>query len=234
MVVILEPYFKTKYGTLYCGDALKIIDNLNVKVDAVITDPPYGSKVFGWDGVDVEFHICFLNKVINVMKEGAPIFMFYPPMRLHEILPEFTKLFKLRNIVVWHHPNIYAYGKVYGTDRFKSTWEAILYGIKGDRPKAINANTCLYRNYGKSFDVIIMPAPNKPLHPAQKPEKLIEMLINCFTNPSDIVLDPFLGSGTTAIVAERLGRRWIGIEISKEFCDLCISRLKTGFSIDWW
>ena len=231
----LKPYFETSNGKLYCCDALELLKQLPT-VDAVITDPPYGSNAFTWDRATIELHIRFLEDVHDIMIDGAPIFMFYAPMHLHEILPHFVNLFRLRNIIVWHHPNIYAYGKTYGGDRFKSTWEAILYGIKGEKPRIADANKCLFNNYGRSFDVIVMPAPTKTLHPAQKPEKLIEMLVRCFTKRSDLVLDPFLGSGTTAVVAERLGRRWIGIEKDKRFCEIARERIlkSTSISRGWW
>lgn len=62
-------------------------------------------------------------------------------------------------------------------------------------------------------------------HPSQKPEKLIEQLILSSSRPNDLVLDPFLGSGTTAVVAERLGRRWIGIETNPNYVAIAEQRL---------
>lgn len=63
-------------------------------------------------------------------------------------------------------------------------------------------------------------------HPAIFPETLAKDHILSWSNPKDLVLDPFLGSGTTAVAAKELGRRCIGIEISKEYCDIAIKRLK--------
>jgi len=62
-------------------------------------------------------------------------------------------------------------------------------------------------------------------HPSQKPEKLIEHLILSSSRPGDLVLDPFLGSGTTAVVAERLERRWIGIEHNPDYIRIAEERL---------
>ena len=62
-------------------------------------------------------------------------------------------------------------------------------------------------------------------HPTQKPIKVINWLLE-FTDNIGIVLDPFMGSGTTAVACERLNRRWIGIEISKEYCDIAVDRIK--------
>ena len=63
-------------------------------------------------------------------------------------------------------------------------------------------------------------------HPAQYPEELIERIIKTGTNPGDIVLDPFMGSGTTAVVAKKLGRDFIGYETEEEFIKIAENRLK--------
>lgn len=63
-------------------------------------------------------------------------------------------------------------------------------------------------------------------HPSQKPEELIERIILSSSAPGDLVIDPFSGSGTTAVVAQRLGRNWIGIEKNKEYAQMARKRLK--------
>jgi site-specific DNA-methyltransferase (adenine-specific) len=67
--------------------------------------------------------------------------------------------------------------------------------------------------------------PENTDHPTQKPEKLLAKIILASTNPGDMVLDPFLGSGTTSVVAKKLGRRYLGIEVDEEFCCLAEKRL---------
>ncbi len=62
-------------------------------------------------------------------------------------------------------------------------------------------------------------------HPSQKPIDLIAKLVACASDPGDLVFDPFLGSGTTAVVAESLGRRWLGIEMNPAFVELTRQRL---------
>lgn len=63
-------------------------------------------------------------------------------------------------------------------------------------------------------------------HPTQKPEKLIERLILASSNEEDIVFDPFLGSGTTSVVAKKLNRHYCGVEINKEYCLIAEKRIK--------
>ena len=67
--------------------------------------------------------------------------------------------------------------------------------------------------------------PENTDHPTQKPEKLIAKLVLASSNPGDTVLDPFLGSGTTAVVAKKLGRRFVGIELDEDYCCLAEKRL---------
>ena len=62
-------------------------------------------------------------------------------------------------------------------------------------------------------------------HPAQYPEKLIERIVLAGTNKGDVVLDPFMGSGTTAVVAKKLGRKYIGYEIVPEYIEMSNTRL---------
>lgn len=68
--------------------------------------------------------------------------------------------------------------------------------------------------------------PENTDHPTQKPEKLLAKLILASTNPGDVVLDPFLGSGTTSVVAKKLGRRYVGIEQDETYCCYAEKRLE--------
>lgn len=70
--------------------------------------------------------------------------------------------------------------------------------------------------------------PENTQHPTQKPEKLIAKLILASSQENDFVLDPFLGSGTTAVVAEKLRRRWCGIDINPEYLCWALKRIKDG------
>lgn len=67
--------------------------------------------------------------------------------------------------------------------------------------------------------------PENTDHPTQKPEKLLAKIILASSNPGAVVLDPFLGSGTTSVVAKKLGRNYVGIELDETFCCLCEKRL---------
>ncbi len=80
-------------------------------------------------------------------------------------------------------------------------------------------------NFWDDISVPFWSMPENTDHPAQKPEKLIAKLILASSRPGDLVFDPFLGSGTTAAAAKKLGRHFAGIEISCEYCCLALKRI---------
>ncbi|MEM1310054.1 MAG: DNA methyltransferase [Cyanobacteria bacterium P01_H01_bin.153] len=80
-------------------------------------------------------------------------------------------------------------------------------------------------NLWTDISVPFWSMPENTDHPTQKPEKLIAKLILASSHSHDVVLDPFLGSGTTAVVAKKLGRHYIGIETNEEYCCLAMKRL---------
>jgi len=93
----------------------------------------------------------------------------------------------------------------------------------------------------KPKDVMDIPTTcngmgEKTPHPTQKPEELLRKLVMASSNPGDLVLDPFSGSGTTLVVAEQLGRRWLGCDTNAEYNQWAINRLENtgGRSVaDW-
>jgi site-specific DNA-methyltransferase (adenine-specific) len=93
----------------------------------------------------------------------------------------------------------------------------------------------------KPRDVIEIPTTcngmhEKTPHPTQKPEELLRKLILASSNAGDLVVDPFLGSGTTAVVAEQLGRQWKGCDISLEYCQWAAHRIELveQWSVEKW
>ena len=68
--------------------------------------------------------------------------------------------------------------------------------------------------------------PENTEHPTQKPEKLLAKIILASSKKDDIIFDPFLGSGTTAVTAKKLGRKYVGIELDKKFAALSLKRLE--------
>jgi len=83
----------------------------------------------------------------------------------------------------------------------------------------------------KPRDVIEIPTTcngmhEKTPHPTQKPEELLRKIVLASSNPGDLIIDPFLGSGTTTVVAEQLGRKWKGCDLSLEYCQWATKRIE--------
>lgn len=81
-------------------------------------------------------------------------------------------------------------------------------------------------NFWDDISIPYWSMPENTAHPTQKPEKLIAKLILASSNPGSIVLDPFLGSGTTSVTAKKLGRHYIGIEENEQYCVWTEKRLE--------
>ncbi|MGI6513952.1 MAG: DNA-methyltransferase [Syntrophomonadales bacterium] len=105
------------------------------------------------------------------------------------------------------------------------------YRVNGKPKDWTETNTGNYRDTCPSnfWDDITIPfwsMPENTAHPTQKPEKLIAKIMLASSNAGDIVFDPFLGSGTTSVVAKKLGRHYIGIEIDEQYCLWAEQRLE--------
>ena len=128
--------------------------------------------------------------------------------------------FELKNIIIWYKKKK-GMGDLYGN--FSPRYEMILFLTKG-RPLLKDTR---YSN------VILFDNGGNKNHPTEKPVGLIQILIKSFTDENKIVLDPFMGSGTTAKACYELNRRFIGFELDPEYCEIARKRLKqkviTGF-----
>ena len=94
-----------------------------------------------------------------------------------------------------------------------------------DTPDGKFRNTCP-SNFWDDISVPYWSMPENTAHPTQKPEKLLAKLILASSDPGDIVLDPFAGSGSTAVTAQKLGRRFVAIERSEQYCAWAQKRLE--------
>ncbi len=121
---------------------------------------------------------------------------------------------------------------VFNVDAVKLKRKVIAPYTHGDgQPKDwVRTNRGDYRlthpsNLWTDLTVPFWSMPENTAHPTQKPEKLIAKLVLASSNPGDIVFDPFLGSGTTSVVAKKLGRHYVGVELDETFCCLAEKRL---------
>lgn len=133
--------------------------------------------------------------------------------------------FTILNEILWHKsdatPNI-------SCSRFVADHENFIWARKGKK-HTFNYKLMKEENNGKQMRSIWTrgkTAGGKKIHPTQKPEWLLNRVVSATSNPGDVVLDPFIGSGTTAVVAKQLGRKYIGFEINKDYFDKAIARVR--------
>lgn len=105
----------------------------------------------------------------------------------------------------------------YKVDGKPKDWQETEYG---------NFRDTFPSNFWDDISIPYWSMPENTDHPTQKPEKLMAKIILASSNPGDMVLDPFVGSGTSAVVAKKLGRRYLGIECEREYCALAQKRLE--------
>ena len=201
------------------GDCLEVMKKLPDKcVDLVLTDPPYGvsyketGKTY-MVGDTVNLVPYFLPEIHRILKDDGAIYMFSSTTKLVDTLPVFNTYFKLHSLIIWDK----RIGRIpRHLTHYKLRYEPILYGSKG-----------LHRLNSYQDDVFQcdIPRGKKRVHPTQKPVEVCKYLIENSMKDETIILDPFLGSGTTAVAAKQLGRHFIGIEISEKYCEIARERL---------
>ena len=216
----MKPYYQDEWVTIYHGDCREILPTLG-KVDLVLTDPPYGVsyKKSGEEymiGDTVNLIPYFLPLARRVLKPDGAIYMFSSTTKLVDTLPVFNTYFKLHSIIIWDK----RIGQIpRQLSHYKLRYEPILYGSKG-----------LHRLNGYADDVFQcdIPRGKKRVHPTQKPIEIVEYIVGNSAKETSIVLDPFLGSGTTAVACIHLNRKCIGIEIEEKYCSIAAKRLSQG------
>ena len=224
-------------------------------VDLVLTSPPYNigkeyesKKEIGLYLSDMENKIsscirisdCIVVQVGNIINDGEvfPIdILLYPVFKNHG--------YRLRNRIIWK----FGHG-LHCKNRFSGRYETALWftkydrytfnldsvripskypnkkHFKGDKIGQISGNP-LGKNPSDVWDItnVKYNHPEKTDHPCQFPLDLVNRFILSLTNRGDTILDPFLGSGTTAVSARHLGRNFIGIEINPDYCKIAEDRL---------
>lgn len=196
-------YYRTNLGVLYCGDCLEILPLIpDNSVDLVLTDPPYG-----------------INADKMQMGKGTKHkwdkkYKWDNKIPKQEIF-EWIKLCK--NYLVW--------GGNYFIKYFEPTdnWE--VWDKKNDGRSFSEAEMALRKSEGKIRFIRLHSNQGEKFHPTQKPIELFKQCLIKYSNQGSLIVDPFLGSGTTGIVCELSNRRWIGIEISEKYCEIAKKRI---------
>lgn len=192
---------------------------------------------------DFEFHQKWINACKRVLKPDATIWISGTYHSIYACGFALQKAgFKILNDICWFKPN----ASPNMTCRyFTASHETLLWAIKDGNAKH-TFNYEIMKNGDWSEDFIKKPekqmrsvwaigtpkAYEKTFgkHPTQKPLELLRRIILASTNKGDVILDPFTGSSTTGIMALELGRKFIGIDLEKEYLDLSIKRLEQVLS----
>lgn len=247
----LKYYYEKDEFKLIQGDSFEILKKIKPQsVDMIFADPPYflsgdgitcsagkmvSVKKGEWDEkVDIKVKHLFNKKWIKlckrVLKDDGTIWISGTMHNIYSIgMALEEEGFKIINNITWKKlnppPNI-------SCRAFTHSTETILWAKK-DLKKSkhkFNYEVMKELNDGKQMRDVWETSLTKPSekkcgkHPTQKPIDLLEKIILSSTDENDLILDPFNGSGTTGIVANKLNRKYIGIEKEQEYLDLTIRR----------
>lgn len=221
-----------------CFDFLKTIENNSI--DLVITDPPYEiSKETGFIkmsemgvdklGISMDFGKwdknfknlpIIIEEFYRILKPNGTLIIFYDIWKITKLTKMLTDVkFKQLRFIEWIKTNpVPINSKI---NYLTNAREIAITCVKNGKP-----------TFNSEYDNGIYKHPifhnGKRIHPTQKPVKLFEELIEKHSDKNNVILDCFLGSGTTIIAAKNLKRRCIGCEIDKEYYNLIIKRLNDG------
>ena len=225
------------------GNALSVLQSFpSESIDCIVTSPPYnqslttqlkGQLLYKDDNDEIEY----LNFLFNVFRElyrvlksnGSFFYNFKSDTKNNIVKPAFENLIAIKGRflivgeIIWKYAgNFDSYRR-----RFPIDYEFVYHLAKENRFKFFDLNSKLTSVWSIKHVMFGSSEKNESsYHPCPFPVKLVEKCITHTTEKGDIVLDPFIGSGTTAVACKRLDRNFIGIEISPDYCKIAEERLK--------
>jgi site-specific DNA-methyltransferase (adenine-specific) len=232
-----KPYYDRDGITIFHGDALDIIPVLSRGIACVLTDPPYASgarteaakpgsgamlrgerwasKPIENDQMTTPGFIWLLRQIAldikPMLNDGAAFLSFIDWRQWPNLIGALeTANLRVNGMVVWDKQS---YGLGNG---FRVQHELICYASKGS-PRIINRGIP---------NVIQCVRDNNEDHPSPKPVALIQKLLQVVAETGDLVVDPFMGAGSTLRAARNLGLQAIGIEIEERYCEIAVRRLQ--------
>ncbi|MCR4284337.1 MAG: site-specific DNA-methyltransferase [Parcubacteria group bacterium] len=197
-----------------------------------------------WDKMTAPEYLSFTRKWIGasyrVLKNGGSLYISCTYHNIAEVIITLKQLdFRINNVITWQKTN----AMPNMTRRvYTHSTEFVIWAVKGkkwifnyDALKKLNPERQKDGSLKQMRDFWSLPLvqgkerlkgkDGRAMHPTQKPEEMLKRIIVASSNKGDLVLDPFLGSGTTAVVAKRLGRNWIGIEVSDKYVKMSERRI---------
>lgn len=181
----------------------------------------------GWDNLDYKewkkSMMKFLLQCKRVLKKRGTLIIFMAIIKVADIIQLAEKVgFYYKTTGVWHKTNPMPRNM---NIQFVNSTECWLYFINGHTSGTFNNEGKVKHDFLESS---VCPISEKKhgKHPTQKPLSILKELIQSVTNPGEIVLDPFMGSGSTCVAAAILGRRYFGIELDKDYYEIAKARIK--------
>ncbi|MGL5189715.1 MAG: DNA-methyltransferase [Cetobacterium sp.] len=239
---------------LFNGDCLDVMGLLienGIKVDVIITDPPYGITKNKWDSpikLDIMWNVLYkLRK-----SHSTPIILFCAQPFTSNLIASNLQDFKYLKYWQKDRPSGFLNAKnqplrdieeiavfykkqcTYNPQMWEGKPSHSIGSVKGELECKNNNN---YGNFARveregsqkyPRQLMKFNRPHPPIHPTQKPIELMEYLVKTYTNEGDTVLDFTMGSGTTGLACKNLNRKFIGIELDDKYFDIAISRIEEG------
>lgn len=234
--------------TLMKGDCIDRMQSIpDESIDLLLTDPPYNLGLFmkhrgtnmgklrenhfavaDWDQISIEEWLskmdAFFGEVSRIMKKRGAAIIFMSLIKAQSIIEIAIRHgFYYKTTGIWHKTNPIPRNM---NLQFVNSTEAWLYFTYG-------ATTGTFNNEGRVehdfVETSVVPLSEKKLgkHPTQKPLRLMRHFIRLLTNENDIVLDPFMGSGSSGVAALQLNRKFVGIELSPNYFSLAKQRIES-------
>jgi site-specific DNA-methyltransferase (adenine-specific) len=219
----MTPYYQDEAVCIYHGDCREVLPHL-FRVDAVIADPPFGIG-FKYESHDdtPEGYGQFVWSVIEAAESlcapASPVFVWQAMPNVRRFAEWFPRNYRVfaaaKNFVQMRPtPMQYAYDPV------------LVWWTEGEKPWTAGTSSRDF-HVGNTAGIISRKTHEKS-HPCPRPLDQVEHIVAQWVKPGGTILDPFMGSGTTLVAAKRLGRKAIGIERERKYCDLAVERLSQG------
>lgn len=228
------------------GDCLVSMESIACgSVDLLLTDPPYNLGLFmqeratnlkrmrenyfgaaGWDNLSAddwaESMDDFFGEAARVVRKGGALIVFMAVIKLETLIGLAQKHgFYYKTTGAWHKLNPMPRNM---NLHFINSTESWVYFVNGARTGTFNNNGKALHDF---FESSATPKSEKEFgkHPTQKPVELMDYFVKTLTNLGDVVLDPFMGSGSSGVSAKGLGRKFIGIELDENYFDIARQRM---------
>lgn len=230
---------KSNKYELFLANSLVLVKELitkRIKVDSIITDPPYNiskdnnfstldspRKGVNFGEWDSKFDVCgWIKEYVKLLKPNGSIIIFCSYLYISYICTKLKECgVDVKDILVWRKSNPMPRNI---NRRYVQDMEFAIWGtVKGGEWTFNKGNVSYLRSL---FNTSIVSGKERTIHPTQKSLKLMCNIVKIHTNVEDLILDPFMGSGTTGVAAMHEGRRFIGVEIDPNYYKIAYDRIK--------